>query len=97
MVMVEAPPVVINSPGGYVWVYEALGKKYRLEGTKLIIAYCASACVLLLDAVPQENICFRASAWIGYHRGDHMTGPEPAHMMTWERGRDWIKKGYREC
>lgn len=95
--VINASAIVVNSPGGYVWVYEALGKKYRREGTKLIVAYCASACVLMLDLVPKENICFRASAWIGYHRDEHLTGSEPAWLMTWERGRDWINKGYREC
>lgn len=95
--MIDAPPVVINSPGGYLWVADVLAQKYAREGTKLIVQYCASSCRLILAVVPQENICFRASAWIGYHRDDHWTGAEPTSAMSWERGSDWIKRGYREC
>ena len=98
MAIIDVPPaIVLNHPGGYVMAAEALGKKYASEGTKLIVVYCVSACVLILDIVPKENICFRPSAWIGYHSEHHITGPEPSHMLRWERGRDWINRGYNEC
>lgn len=102
--MDQPPAIVLNDPGGYVWVHRALGQKYAKEGTHLIVAYCASACLDILAIVPRENVCFRPSAWIGHHtpaqHANVSNGTccvEDPNTMRWERGLDWIARGYSEC
>lgn len=96
--MDSPPAIVINDPGGYVWAHEALGRKYAKDGSKLVVVYCASACLNLIALVPKENVCFRRSAWVGYHTGAQSpSGIESPTTMRWERGREWIARGYREC
>jgi hypothetical protein len=87
--------VLINDPGGFLGAHIALGKSYAALGAKLAVKYCASACLMLLAQVPQQNVCFYDDAWIGTHaQYDHA---EIARDMIWERGRDWIKQGYGKC
>lgn len=97
--MIDAPPaIVINDPGGLVWQHRALAQKYAKDGTHLIVVYCASACLDFLAIVPKANVCFRRSAWIGYHTPAALPGvTESPTTMRWERGADWIERGYREC
>lgn len=96
--MDQPPSIILNDPGGLVWAHRALGQKYAKDGTHLVVAYCASACLDILAIVPRENVCFRGSAWIGYHTAAQRTdGTEPTYSMRWERGRDWIARGYQEC
>ena len=89
--------IIINDPGGYIWQHIAIGQHYAQIGAKLIIVYCASACLNLLAQVPASNVCFRPSAWIGYHVHQQADGYEPTTSMRWERGRDWIAKGWASC
>ncbi len=87
-------PVIINDSGGYVWAHEALGQLYAERGSKLQVIYCASACLDLIARIPKENLCFTRAAWIGYHtKNDHGL----TYKMRWERGTDWIARGYRQC
>ena len=89
---------IINDPGGYIGMHIMQGKIYAAMKANLIIVYCASACLNMLAQVPVDNVCFEPSAWIGYHSakfdGVH---PESPATMRWERGSDWIAKGWRKC
>ena len=90
--------VTINDPGGYIWQHIALGQHYAAVGAKLAVIYCASACIMLLDQVPKSNICVYPQAWFGYHTDQRFPdGSESPTTMRWERGTDWIKRGYRTC
>lgn len=96
--MNQPPAIVLNDPGGYVWEHRALARRYAKDGTKLIVAYCASACLDIIAIVPRDNVCFRPSAWIGYHTSAALPGvTENTATMRWERGRDWIARGYQKC
>ncbi len=90
--------VVINDPGGSLLEHLTQGYQYAVHGTHLVVVYCASACLLLLAQVPRDHVCFRPSAWIGYHTAARQAdGTESTTTMRWERGKDWIKKGYKAC
>lgn len=96
--MDQSPAIVINDPGGLVWEHVGLGKHYAQTGARLIVFYCASACLDLIAQVPRDKVCFRRSAWVGYHTvAQRRDGTEATYTMRWERGKDWIKKGYAEC
>ena len=86
--------VIINDPGGNVIDHVMLGLNYYCTGVNLIVEYCASACLDILKIVPKDHICFRPDAWIGYHSHP---GIEDTTTMIWERGRDWIARGYKQC
>ena len=95
--------LIINDPGGVILQHVFLGKQYAALGTKLAVKYCASACLSLLAQVPQTNICFYPDAWIGYHTAAMRPNEagiccvESPTTMRWERGRDWIARGYSDC
>lgn len=90
--------VVINDPGGVISDHLVQGIHYAWAGTNLIVKYCASACLDMLDMVPKDHICFKPSAWIGYHSiNQRPDGTEDTTTMIWERGKDWIARGYKSC
>lgn len=90
--------IIINDPGGYIWQHVALGQLYAQQGAHLVVAYCTSACFDLLAQVPFDHIYIRPSAWMGRHSavfdGLH---PESTTTMIWERGSDWIARGWAKC
>lgn len=96
--------VIVNDPGGFVGQHIAQGAFYAEVGTKLIIAYCASACLMMVAQVPKENVCVRPDAWFGYHTlaahlNEHgVCCTESTQTMQWLRGREWAKaNGYALC
>lgn len=90
--------VIINDPGGDVSHHIVMGAFYAWSDSFLKVVYCASACLNLIAQVPKDHVCFTPSAWIGYHTAEQrLDGTESVSTMRWERGRDWIKKGYRQC
>ena len=90
--------IVINDPGGVILQHTFQGMVYAKTGAFLKVVYCASACLGLIAQVPKDHICFMPSAWIGYHTSEQgVDGYEQTWTMRWERGRDWIARGYRPC
>ena len=93
--------ITINDPGGIIRDHVLLGQHYAKIGAYLVVKYCASACLFLISQVPQDHVCFTPSAWIGYHTEHQLPqsqgGTENPNTMRWERGRDWIAKGYKQC
>jgi hypothetical protein len=90
--------VTINDPGGDVLQHIAIGQSYAQSGAFLEVIYCVSACLLMIAQVPEDHVCIMRNAWIGYH-SEHRRpdGTESPRTMAWERGRDWIVRGWREC
>lgn len=90
--------IVINDAGGLVTDHIVQGIQYTWSGVYLIVQYCASACLDMLNMVPKDHICFRPNAWIGYHSiHQQLNGTEDTTTMIWERGKDWIVRGYKSC
>jgi len=83
--------------GGTLGAHVAAGKAYAAAGVLLKVKYCASACLMMLAQVPRAQICVFPDAWIGNHSTGWNGGTESAATMVWERGRDWIARGWREC
>ena len=89
--------VTIIDYGGPLGAAIAKGKAYAVAGAHLAVKLCASACLFTLMQVPRDHVCFYPDAWIGYHSPAWTGRSEPASQMIWERGRDWIAKGYQPC
>lgn len=95
--------VLVNDPGGSIVQHAFDFTVLAASGALFKVLYCASACVMALATVPKEQVCFHPQAWIGYHtaaQGPNEKGQccfESPSTMRWERGRDWIAKGYKQC
>ena len=90
--------IIINCPGGNIVQHVLTGLHYLQTGASVAVIYCASACLNLIGQIPPERVCFYPQAWIGYHTAARLPdGTEPTWTMRWERGRDWIARGYPEC
>ena len=84
--------------GGLFGAHITQGTLYAKAGAFLKIKYCASACLLMLAQVPQDHVCVYRDAWFGYHTAaQDANGYESPTTIRWERGRDWIARGYTPC
>lgn len=88
--------------GGKIGEHLALGHALIASGQIIAVKYCASACLMILAmfaAKPEtmKRLCVYPDAWIGYHVHPFANGSESPTTMRWERGRDWIAKGYTPC
>lgn len=83
--------------GGTLGSHIALGKAYAAAGTHLAIKFCASACLMMLAQVPRDHVCIYPDVWFGFHSAAWHGLSEPAQSMIWERGREWVAKGYAQC
>jgi hypothetical protein len=104
----DAAVRIAGDPGGriitYVRKYEAL----RSSGETVIIdGMCASACTIVLGALPRERICVTQRARLGFHAawefgqaGRPVTNPMatrmlmamyPADIRSWIRRRGGLK------
>ena len=71
--------------GTYVDKYQSL----RTSGETVVIdGLCASACTIVLGAVPHDKICVTSRANLGFHaawdmgqNGRAITNPEATHML----------------
>ena len=99
----EATVRISGDPGGriitYVRKYEAL----RSSGDSVIIdGMCASACTIVLGALPRERICVTQRARLGFHAawefgqaGRPVTNPMATRMlmsMYPNEIRSWIRR-----
>jgi hypothetical protein len=92
--------VVINDQGGLLGAHVADGKALAASGAYIAVKFCAATCLMLLAQVPVNRVCFYPDAWIGTHSAgfyDSGATSENGSMMIWERGRDFIARGRRNC
>jgi hypothetical protein len=55
---------------------------------------------MMLAQVPADHVCYYPDAWIGTHSAAYYASvsvTESPTTMDWERGRDLIARGAREC
>src|SRR5271154_2760145 len=75
--------------GGRIGTYVDKYQEVRSSGDMVIIdGLCASACTIVLGAIPHDKICVTSHAALGFHaawdRGDGghaLTNPEAPHML----------------
>ena len=90
--------MVIIDPGGSALMHGYQYGLWAAQGVMFKVKYCASACVMALMTVPPAQVCFYPDAWIGTHTAAmDANGNESPSTMRWERGREWIAKGWRKC
>jgi hypothetical protein len=75
--------------GGRIGTYVDKYQDLRSSGQAVIIdGLCASACTIVLGAVPHDRICVTSHATLGFHaawdfgaNGRAITNPEATHML----------------
>jgi hypothetical protein len=75
--------------GGRIGTYVDRYQDVRSSGEMVIIdGLCASACTIVLGAIPREKICVTSHAALGFHAawdlddaGHAITNPEATHML----------------
>src|SRR5260221_2319850 len=86
---------IVDDPGGRIGTYLDRYEGPRVSGERVIIdGYCASACTIVLGAIPHDRIRVTSRAWLGFHaaydpgpNGRKMTDPEatqyPFEVRRW--------------
>ena len=80
---------IANDRGGQIGRYVDRFEKLRASGQTIIIdGLCASACTIVLGAVPHDRICVTSHANLGFHaawdfgsNGRAVTNTEATHML----------------
>jgi hypothetical protein len=75
--------------GGRIGTYVDKYQEVRTSGDMVIIdGLCASACTIVLGAIPHDKICVTSHAALGFHaawdlddEGHAITNPEATHML----------------
>jgi hypothetical protein len=75
--------------GGRIGTYVDKYQEVRTSGEMVIIdGLCASACTIVLGAIPRDKICVTSHAALGFHaawdlddEGRAITNPEATHML----------------
>ena len=75
--------------GGRIGTYVDKYQEVRTSGEMVIIdGLCASACTIVLGAIPHDKICVTSHAALGFHaawdmddEGHAITNPEATHML----------------
>jgi len=75
--------------GGRIGTYVDKYQEVRSSGQMVIIdGLCASACTIVLGAIPRDKICVTSHAALGFHAawdldddGHAITNPEATHML----------------
>jgi hypothetical protein len=75
--------------GGRIGTYVDKYQEVRSSGEMVIIdGLCASACTIVLGAIPRDKICVTSHAALGFHAawdldedGHAITNPEATHML----------------
>ena len=78
-----------NDPGGLIADYLDRYEGLRASGQAVVIdGLCASACTMVLGAVPHDRICVTRNAALGFHaaynfvgRGRTVTNPEATELL----------------
>jgi hypothetical protein len=80
---------IVDDPGGRIGTYVDRYEGVRASGEKVIIdGYCASACTIVLGAIPHDRICVTSRARLGFHaawdpgsNGLKITNPEATQNL----------------
>ena len=80
---------IADDRGGRIGTYVDKYQGVRTSGETVIIdGLCASACTIVLGAVPHDRICVTSHANLGFHaawdfgaNGRAVTNPEATHML----------------
>jgi hypothetical protein len=80
---------IADDRGGRIGTYVDKYQGLRSSGETVIIdGLCASACTIILGAVPHDKICVTSHASLGFHaawdfgtNGRAVTNPEATHML----------------
>src|SRR5258707_6734291 len=80
---------IVDDPGGRIGTYVDRYEGVRVSGERVIIdGYCASACTIVLGAIPHDRICVTSRALLGFHaaydpgpNGRKMTAPEATQSL----------------
>jgi hypothetical protein len=80
---------IADDRGGRIGTYVDKYQGLRTSGETVIIdGLCASACTIVLGAVPHDKICVTSSATLGFHaawdfgaNGRAVTNPEATQML----------------
>jgi hypothetical protein len=80
---------IAEDRGGRIGTYVDKYHELRSSGETVIIdGLCASACTIVLGAVPHDKICVTSHAVLGFHaawdfgaNGRPVTNPEATHML----------------
>jgi hypothetical protein len=80
---------IVDDPGGRIGTYVDRYEGVRVSGERVIIdGYCASACTIVLGAIPHDRICVTSRARLGFHaayapepNGRKMTDPEATQSL----------------
>ena len=94
---------IADDPGGQIGDYLDKYSELRASGqTVMIDGLCASACTILLSAIPHNKICVTSNATLGFHaafdfvgNGRTVTNPEATELLYSgypSRVRRWIAR-----
>jgi hypothetical protein len=94
---------ISDDRGGRIGTYVDKYQELRTSGETVVIdGLCASACTIVLGAVPHDRICVTSNANLGFHaawdmgtNGRAVTNPEATQMlysMYPSQVRRWISK-----
>ena len=80
---------IADDRGGRIGTYVDRYQDLRQSGETVIIdGLCASACTIVLGAIPRDRICVTSHATLGFHaawdygaNGRAITNPEATHML----------------
>jgi hypothetical protein len=80
---------IADDRGGRIGTYVDRYQDLRQSGETVIIdGLCASACTIVLGAIPHDRICVTSHATLGFHaawdfgnNGRAVTNPEATHML----------------
>ena len=80
---------ITNDPGGQIGAYVKKYHRLSLAGESVVIdGLCASACTIVLSALPHDRICVTSRATLGFHAawnfgpdGRMFTDPEATLML----------------
>ncbi|MBR0829128.1 hypothetical protein JQ596_26680 [Bradyrhizobium manausense] len=80
---------IADDRGGRIGTYVDKYQDLRQSGETVIIdGLCASACTIVLGAIPSDRICVTSHATLGFHaawdfgsNGRAVTNPEATHML----------------
>jgi len=64
----DAAVRIVDDPGGWIETYVDRYEGVRASGEKVMIdGYCASACTIVLAAIPHDRICVTPRARLAFH------------------------------
>lgn len=85
----DAAVRIVDDPGGWIGTYVDRYEGVRAAGEQVIIdGYCASACTIVLGAIPHDRICVTPRARLGFHaawepgsHGRRIANPEATQRL----------------